>query len=177
MINQEYKKIHSEDKNFGTRTEIPKLLLDAIEYYNPSSILDFGCGKGLLISQLKNNYPNIDIQGWDPAFNNTPLPKNVDMIISTDVLEHIEYHDIDNVIQQLKNITNKAQYHLIACHRAAKILSDRRNAHLIVEAPDWWKEKFDVYKLKVKQEHIESRISKLKNGNTIAVVKYHCVIE
>ena len=30
-------------------------------------------------------------------------------------------------------------YHLVACHPAKKYLSDGRNAHLIVENPEWWK--------------------------------------
>lgn len=173
----EYRKIHSKDNNFGNRTIIPSMVVNAIEKYKPSSILDFGCGKGLMTEQLKKKYPNIQISGWDPAFHKeNELPDSIDMIISTDVLEHIEYDKIDEVLQKLKRISNKIQYHLIACHKASKILSDGRNAHLIVEAPDWWKEKIKYNNFVIEIEDIESRISNLKNGDSIAVVKYQCII-
>jgi len=44
-------------------------------------------------------------------------------------------------LDQLFSIGQKYQYHLIACHPAKKTLSDGRNAHLIIENPDWWKVK------------------------------------
>mgnify|MGYP007000267248 len=67
------------------------------------------------------------------------LPEKTDLVYSSDVLEHIEVDQLETVIDKLYSIANKYQYHLIACHPAKKRLSDGRNAHLIIEKPEWWK--------------------------------------
>lgn len=177
MISDQYKKqltkLH-QDKNFGNRKDIPTLLKEVIETYSVKSILDFGCGKSVLVNQLKQMYPDINVIGWDPVFNDdTELPSNVDLVISTDVLEHIEPKELDSVLKKLKNISNIAHYHLIACHKAVKILPDGRNAHLIIESPKWWADKLVANSFSIQKEFIESRKSKSKD---FTVVKYHCVL-
>lgn len=145
MITSEYRKILADihkQTPFGKRSKIPTYLKKFIKKYQPKSILDFGCGKGNLVKTLSEDYPNINVQGYDPAnesFNN--LPEQVDMIVSTDVLEHIEPEFIDDTIKLLAK-TSKLHYHLISCAPAKLILPDGRNAHLIQESPDWWKHKF-----------------------------------
>ncbi len=56
-------------------------------------------------------------------------------------------------MDQLFSIGQKYQYHLIACH-PAKTLSDGRNAHLIIENPDWWKVKMIDPRWKIIHEEI-----------------------
>jgi hypothetical protein len=63
------------------------------------------------------------------------------MMISTDVLEHVEPTSIDETISLIGK-TSKLQYHLISCAPAKLVLPDGRNAHLIQESPDWWRDKF-----------------------------------
>ena len=71
------------------------------------------------------------------------IPSQVDLVYSSDVLEHVEPDLIDETINHLFSISNY-QYHLIACHPAKKALSDGRNAHLIIEDPSWWLKKFEA---------------------------------
>lgn len=136
-----YEKIHRETP-FGKRRKFPDYLQEFISDKQPKSILDFGCGKGNLVEVLKKEYPNIEIRGYDPAnpkFSNQI--STVEMLISTDVLEHVEPNMIDDIMELLKN-TSALQYHLISCAPAKLTLPDGRNAHLIQETPGWWKNKF-----------------------------------
>lgn len=146
MISDKLKKIYTDIHNttpFGKRGKIPDYLKQFIKEKNPGSILDFGCGKGNLVQTLKEKYPNIDVFGYDPA--NPEYNKEfpcVDMIVSTDVLEHVEPEYINDTIELL-SLKAKFHYHLISCAPAKLILPDGRNAHLIQEGPDRWRPRFE----------------------------------
>ncbi len=177
MISEDYKnqlvKLHKSSV-FGDMKTIPPDVRSLIEKYNVSSILDFGCGKGLLVESLKKEFPHIKVYGYDPSdTDKNTLPENVDMIISFDVLEHIEPHFINDTLINLKTICNKVMHHVIACHPAKRILEDGRNAHLIVESPEWWKVKIlETINWDFSFEDIISYVSNPKKGNPISVVKY-----
>jgi len=180
LLTREYakllKKAHKK-KNFGTRSSIPPMLERLIEQYQPTSILDFGCGKGLLVKSLKSKYPNTTVIGYDPAFNSS-IPESVDMIISTDVLEHVEPDQIIATLHDLRTRARLVQYHLIACHKAVKILADGRNAHLIIEPPEWWEDIIREAGYEILETATERRLSKtpFDNGNFVDVVKHEVII-
>ena len=147
MISEFLKKTYTElhkTTPFGKRAKFPKELAKFINDRGPQSILDFGCGKGRLIEKIKETYPNIDVTGYDPAnpdFDRSIDDVRVDMIISSDVLEHVEPEYIDDTLNFLQT-KSKFFYHLIACSPAKLILPDGRNAHLIVENDQWWRKSF-----------------------------------
>lgn len=156
MISEEYKKIYTDihaKTKFGKRSKIPEMLGPFIENTNPSSILDFGCGKGNLVNKLSEIYPKKNITGFDPANPEFDIPlSKVDLIISTDVLEHIEPDLIDQTLKEISDNCNHT-YHLISCAPAKLILPDGRNAHLIQESPDWWRKKFLDLGFTIYKEH------------------------
>lgn len=146
MISEKYKKmlqtIH-ESTPFGKRVKFPKHLESFIDEIRPTSMIDFGCGKGRLIERIKETYPSITIRGYDPGnvkFS-YPIENPVDLLMSTDVLEHIEPVYLD---ETLKFLSTKSRYvyHQIACSPAKLVLPDGRNAHLIIENQSWWRQKF-----------------------------------
>lgn len=180
MISEEYQKqlveLHKSPV-FGNKKEIPIDIIRLIEEYKITSILDFGCGKGLLIGSIKTAYPDMLVHGYDPT-NNRPLPDSVDMIMSFDVLEHVEPEFINMTLVDLKNRCNKIMHHLIACHPAKRALDDGRNAHLIIETPDWWKNKISEHiGWNIINENIVSYTSNPKKGNPIEVVKYSVTLK
>jgi len=170
---EQIKKLH-QSKNWGTTSAIPHKVIEIIETFNIKSILDFGCGKGKIVELLKERFPNIEVIGYDPAFN-TDLPDKIEMIMSTDVLEHVEPNFLDETLSDLYSRAEKVQYHLIACHKAKKILPDGRNAHLIIETPDWWQEKFRNLPGEIYFEDVHGSIKTPKKGPSLAVTKYECV--
>jgi SAM-dependent methyltransferase len=147
MISDSYKKILKDIHDtspFGKRSKIPKHLAEFIDKVKPTSILDFGCGKGKLVQRLIEDYPDVAVTGYDPGnrqFDTTLEGRHADLIISTDVLEHVEPEHIDLTLKYLST-KSRYVYHLIALSPAKLILPDGRNAHLIQESPEWWKQKF-----------------------------------
>ncbi len=169
MISDRYKKLLESvngKENFGKRKNLPKFLEELINQHNPDSILDFGCGVGSLINTLRIKYPQKNIQGYDPGninFINSFDNQIFDLVISTDVLEHIEPEFLDETLEFLKN-KSKRFYHLIALEPSRVVLPDGRNAHLIIETADWWKEKFIKLGYKITFEY---HMFHKKNNQTV----------
>lgn len=115
-----------------------------VEKYKPTSLIDFGCGKGTLLDQFKIDFPYIQIlEGYDPGveeFEKFPT-KTYECLTSNDVIEHIEPDYLDTTLKDIENLFTKSAWLIIACYKAKKKLPDGRNAHLIIENPDWWIEK------------------------------------
>ena len=131
-----------------------------IKEFKPQSIIDYGCGKGGVVLALKENYSSIDTIGYDPGmvdFKVKPT-KKFDMLISTDVLEHIEPVFLDAVLKEMNQYFTKNAFLIIATSPAKKFLPDGRNAHLIVETPGWWKHKLETLREKLNnmQHHMFS---------------------
>jgi len=176
-LRKTYQDLHATTP-FGKRSKIPPHLKKYISEVSPQSILDFGCGKGNLVSLLKETYPDVEIHGYDPA--NPEYDKSVpcvDMVISTDVLEHIEPEHIDDTIEML-SLKGKFHYHLISCAPAKLILPDGRNAHLIQEGPNWWRQKFERFGYHITKEDYREfdKYSKQLRKN-IPVKNYYVMME
>jgi hypothetical protein len=167
-----------DKKSFGAAGNPPAKVHELLNLDNVNSILDFGAGKGNTSKRIKQDYPDITLYTYDPVTFPIYLPKTVDMIYSSDVLEHIEPSLIDETLADLFSRAQEYQYHLIACHPAKKTLSDGRNAHLIIEDPDWWKQKIqNIEGWKIIFEEIIERIATPKKGKQIQVVKYVVIME
>ena len=105
-----------------------------------NSLLDYGCGKGALVKCFQERHPAIPTQGFDPGhpdFTNPPEP--ADMVVCTDVLEHIEPELVTNVLQDIRLLSRKAAFFVIALREdSSKLLPDGTNPHKVVqEIGDW----------------------------------------
>lgn len=172
-----YRKIHATTP-FGKRRKSPKHLEKFIYSVEPSSILDFGCGKGNLIETLKEEFPKITVNGYDPCnpnFDRSIDGMFVDLLISSDVLEHVEPEFIDDTLKYLSN-KSKYIYHLIALSPAKLILPDGRNAHLIQETPDWWRTKFLNLGYKILKEDYQEAWKTPKGTNTPMLNKKYFIM-
>ena len=96
------------------------------------------------MSTLRDTFPNISVRGYDPAVQEHSASIDdvkVDLLISTDALEHVEPNHIDHTLAWLRD-RSRYIYHLISLAPAKRRLPDGRNAHLIQESPQWWRAKF-----------------------------------
>ena len=106
-----------------------------------AGVLDYGCGQGALRQAL-----DLDIAEYDPAIpGKDRLPSPADLVVCTDVLEHIEPDLLQNVLAHLHSLTRKLLLATISTRPAVKTLPDGRNAHLIVESPDVWRQWLSPY--------------------------------
>ncbi len=139
LISEEYReqnrRLHNSDLAYGTSgTSSAKFVVELANETRITDILDYGCGKGTL-----NDCMNVDIKEYDPCIEgkDTP-PEPADLVVCTDVLEHIEPECLDDVLDDLKRLAKRAVLLVVATRPALKTLADGRNAHLIVEPPEFW---------------------------------------
>lgn len=148
MISEQYKKFLTDLHSKNRFTEKNYWYLDFKNFISneslPTSLIDFGCSHGALIQKIKQDFPKIQtVDGYDPGvieFQNKPNRK-YDMLVSTDVIEHIEPEFLDETLRYIDSLYTKTAWIIIACYPAKKSLPDGRNAHLIIEPPSWWIEK------------------------------------
>lgn len=144
---QMYENLHKEHPEYGTGgTEILPALSCIIDYLSPKSILDYGCGKGGLVAALEDRYPNIDVYGYDPAverFSSMPVEK-ADLVVCTDVLEHIPEEELPETIERIASISMNAFFHL---HHGKAIfyLESGENAHCTIWTQEQYRELFSKY--------------------------------
>jgi hypothetical protein len=130
---------HTESTGYGERgyKHLPDVLAFA-QRIDAKSVLDYGCGKGSLATHARRVSP-LPFTNYDPAI---PMyaaePAPADLVVCTDVLEHIEPLCLQDVLQHLASLGLKGFYFQIACRPAKRVLSDGRNAHLLVREPYFW---------------------------------------
>ena len=145
---KQYRQMH-KDKSLYTGNTISihkQSIKQGITINDCNSILDYGCGKGEQYSKEEvhnSHFFGILPSLYDPAVEEySTLPSGkFDAVISTDVLEHIEKENIDDVLAEIYSLANKFVYLGICNIPAHAILPDGRNAHVTIESFDWWLDK------------------------------------
>lgn len=99
--------------------------------------LDYGCGSGTLKPALAAL--GLKCAEYDPGIPGKDIPpKLADLVVSTDVFEHIETGRVDNVLKHTFALARKGAFFAIAKQPAKAILADGRNAHLTCQPTEWW---------------------------------------
>jgi len=146
LISSEYRnlnaKLHHDNLAYGVGgSKHAPTVLKLSEQIKTTSILDYGCGKGLLAKELP--FP---IWEYDPAIpEKSESPRPADIVICTDVLEHIEPEKIHAVLSDLKRCVRKIGYFVIHTGPSTKNLADGRNSHLLQKDRVWWKSMLRMY--------------------------------
>lgn len=148
LITEDYRRMQQElhrNPDYGVASvEYAPLVAKVMEATGSTEILDYGAGKGRLGQTLEDMYENpLTIHHYDPAipeWSAPPVPCR--FVACIDVLEHIEPHLLDNVLDDLKRVTAGVGVFTVHTRPAVKTLADGRNAHLIQQPPAWWLPKF-----------------------------------
>jgi hypothetical protein len=102
-------------------------------------ILDYGCGQRTLERTL-----GFEIRNYDPCIPGLDAPPQpADVVVCTDVLEHVEPDCLEDVLDDLQRLTRKVALLVIANRPAKKVLPDGRNAHLIQQPSSWWRPRLE----------------------------------
>lgn len=154
MISENYRAIlaqtHSAHENWGTSARKHVRNVQRLITPDVQSILDYGCGKGELkrsLSPLLNSGLMRVFHEYDPGIpGKDDRPRNqYDLVCCLDVMEHIEPDHLVDVMEHLQDLIGKLGFFVISNRYAKAMLSDGRNAHLIVEGPSWWENVFRAY--------------------------------
>ena len=123
------------------------------------TVLDYGCGKGMLRRSLGKP---AWIAEYDPAIpGKNGEPAQADLAVCSDVLEHIERDCLINVLEHLRQKAKRGLFLVIATRPSSRTLADGRNAHLIIEDGAWWKAQLERF-FKIHSWH--------SDGNEVVVV-------
>lgn len=133
---QQIASLHRDSSRWGAdgAKHAAKVLQLATEI-GAKTILDYGCGKGRLAEAIAP----VRVQGYDPGIPEIAgMPKPCELVVCTDVLEHVEPDRLAAVLDHIGRLTAKAAYLVISTRQANATLPDGRNAHLIVQPAAWW---------------------------------------
>ena len=152
MITPEYKaELLALHTNYSWGTTAGKYAGDSIvsllkEHPEIRTILDYGCGSGTLEKSVIDR--GVSDREWvlyDPcvvSFNKMPTGK-FDLVITTDVLEHVEEVMLNKVFHHLRSLTGKFLYNEIACYLTNVHFASGpyrgKDLHISLKAPDAWK--------------------------------------
>jgi len=140
LISDEYRelnrRLHRDNLGYGVGGGAHAKVVQKLVAANKlTSVLDYGAGKQYLAKALP--FP---IWSYDPAIPEiSELPRAADLVVCTDVLEHIEPERLNAVLTDLRRCVLKLGYFVIHTGPAAKHLADGRNTHLIQRGEEWWR--------------------------------------
>lgn len=122
------------------------------------SILDYGCGSGTFKRMMDIDYPDVfDVREYDPCISGKceKRPEKADIVVCTDVAEHVEPEYIDQFLYELYNRCIKGVYLVVSTRLANEVLPDGSNAHRIVRSGEWWVNKIEGMKIPVSKVEID----------------------
>ena len=146
-LTEQYKILYKNNKNYykGRLFLLDEIKL-VIDYLKPRIVLDYGCGEGAIIKELMDIYTEIKFYDYDPAIpglDTIPVEK-ADLVINTDVLEHIPEDILPNVVEKISKISQYAFFNLHHA-KASTVLPNGENAHCTIKDRRWYEELFRKY--------------------------------
>ena len=125
-----------------------------------STVLDYGCGKGSLAKAL-----SLPCAEYDPAIpGKDAMPEPADLVVCTDVLEHVEIECVDAVLSHIGSLAQMAALICVSCIPGSKRLADGRRAHITIRDPSWWRERLN-------EIGVITEIEPLRRGEYACIVK------
>lgn len=139
------RQLHGQPRGYGGRGDKwADTVLAILADIGATSVLDYGCGQGSLKRAIDAVKPStVVVREYDPAIpGKDAMPLFADLVVCTDVLEHIEPDRLDAVLAHLKFLARMSVFAVVSLKASNKVLADGRNAHLVIQPAAWWLERF-----------------------------------
>ncbi len=135
---------------YGISSELrgnPQRIQREIDLVQAKAVLDFGCGQSNV-----SNLVNVDIYDkYDPAIPEfamlPPRGAKYDLVICTDVLEHILEANLNCLIETIQEFSPVGFYGI--AFTPAGNFKDRTPFHVTLHPPEWWIEFLEDHYSKV----------------------------
>jgi len=151
---EQHRREHKNQKRFlgfSTKRHV-ETIADLVAMHQPSTLLDFGCGKGMqyLKTRVHDDWMGILPACYDPCVPAlTELPEGIfGGVICIDVLEHIGEDAIDETLETIFSKADLFIFLSISISESRKTLSNGKNCHVTIKDPQWWDSKIELLKLK-----------------------------
>lgn len=142
LITEAYKELQKQlfgaDPAYAQSGWSNRTTLRPLADYGRKPILDYGAGRQTLQMALGPAYKVIPYDPCVEGLEQTPEP--CDVVYCGDVLEHIEPDCLADVLADLRRVVTGYGLFYVCLRPADKFLADGRNAHLILETVDWWRD-------------------------------------
>jgi len=146
LISKEYRelqeKYHQDCENWGTSGANWGVdVLEFIQMTDAITVLDYGCGKNTLYENIKYDLEeDVNWTSYDPCIPEfSDKPEYADVVVCTDVLEHVEPDLIENVLDDIAKISYLGAFLVIFTHPASHKLPDGSNCHKICKGEGFWR--------------------------------------
>jgi hypothetical protein len=159
------RKLHADGDGFGgSGWKHSRAVVDFAAEVGARTILDYGCGEGSLRRMLKKGIPDqerVEFRGkvheYDPAVRGKTVAVPSDLVVCTDVLEHVEPGCLRAVCAHVRSLARRGAYLAVATRTSNKHMPDGGNAHLVVESADWWLATLHRHKIRVARHVVNLR--------------------
>ena len=126
------------------------------DYFKPIDILDIGCGRGSYLFFWKwfvKDCNGLELSQYaiDNAFTSgiskgdviDMFTKNHDLVTAIDLLEHLEYKDLDKALKNIANAGKRFLFSIPFAPNDPNLEADK--THKIKETKEWWINKLSQY--------------------------------
>jgi|GEM_PF-1520660 len=121
------------------------------------SVLDYGSSTTGTMQAVKDSLwipPCVTDTCYDPFVDEfSAEPEPADLVLCTDVLEHVEPECTKSVLDHIASLTKRLAFFTISLREARKVLADGRNAHINMPGVEFWlrelKRRYIVSEVKV----------------------------
>lgn len=147
--------LHADPRGYGGRgRKWAPFVLELIDRLGATSVLDYGCGQGsLAVAVRQAKVPGLRVSEYDPAIpDKSGQPTFADLIVCTDVLEHVEPEKIQAVLRHLRLLARRGVFVVVSLVETAKLLTDGRQAHILLRPADWWREQVAAAGFRILEE-------------------------
>ncbi|QUS58453.1 glycosyltransferase family 29 protein (plasmid) [Pseudovibrio brasiliensis] len=141
-----YTQLHKSNPGYGTSSSyLMDVILPLAADLQPARILDYGCGKSSLVEELAAHL-SCASHRYDPCIPeySTPPEGAFDLVLNTDVLEHVPETELDAVLADIRTKSENVIFHIPTLYATA-LLADGSNAHCTVHSSAWWQEKLSQH--------------------------------
>lgn len=148
----------SSYQGYKDNREFYLLAKEIYTFFAPRRTLEIGCAKGFVVKHLR--LLGVEAYGVDiSSYAIDKAPRQIkpyltvahakkipfktgdfDLVYSLDVLEHIDAHEISEVISELLRVS-KRQFHLITTH---ELKPGKDKTHVTLRPISWWKKQFKL---------------------------------
>lgn len=156
---EQYKQLHNEDpKAFSGTSTLQYAVYIGTKInrlrkknYNLTQLLDYGCGQAIQYRTCNlDKLWDVKVDLYDPGverYKTKPLiTEKYNIVLCSDVLEHLEEKEIDDMMIELNSYATHFVFVSIALFPARRNLPDGRNAHTCLKPQGWWISKVQTHK-------------------------------
>lgn len=134
----QYRELHATRHYGASGSLYLKYLAPLVRDIDPASILDYGCGRSDLLAYFYADGRR-RLMRHDPAISEyRAMPDEpFDLVLCVDVMEHILMADVDRVLGEIRNKSQRAVF-VISTKPARARLPNGKNAHVTLLTKSEW---------------------------------------